>query len=219
MPSISDFHTFFTDNALPPSPLLCSEGMCCDITASYCINKGNHSKCLGLQSEKTFRYKKCTKNFWKLDHLKTWEDSQKKRYSNVSIIRRHSLKQLEETRKDPHRRETFQMPQVWESFSIAGHLKEHEETYGHGREAIQEDKVWQELHQVTRKPMRGSGEIPFKCTQCDMIFSTSSYLETHKTIQEGSHSSAQRVIRVLQDQVQGAWGSLSNVQRVTRASQ
>ena len=49
-----------------------------------------------------------------------------------------------------------------------------------------------------------SGEIPFKSTKCDRSFSTSSYLETHETIQEGSHSSAQRVIRVLQDQVQGA---------------
>ena len=60
----------------------------------------------------------------------------------------------------------------------AGHLKEHERIH--------------------------SGEIPFKCTKCDKSSSTSSYLETHETIQEGSHSSAQRVIRVLQDQVQGA---------------
>ena len=46
-----------------------------------------------------------------------------------------------------------------------------------------------------------TGEKPFKCTKCDNSFSTLSYLETHKTTQERSHSSAQSVTSVFQDQV------------------
>ena len=65
-----------------------------------------------------------------------------------------------------------------------------------------------------------SGEIPFKCAICNKNFSSSNYLET----QEKSHSSAQSVTSVFQDQV--PWRSmrgptqersLSNVQSVTKA--
>ena len=61
------------------------------------------------------------------------------------------------------------------SFSIAGRLKEYERTH--------------------------MGEKPFKCIKCDKSFSTSSYLITHETTQERSHSCAQSVTSVFQDQV------------------
>ena len=64
--------------------------------------------------------------------------------------------------EDQNRREAFQMFKVWQkldphrmifrwskcnkSFSIAGHLKEHANTYG--REAFQMLKVWQELLKI-----------------------------------------------------------------------
>ena len=126
--------------------------------------------------------------------------SQKKRYSNAPIVIRHSPKHATwrnmETWEDPPQK-LFQYPEFANScFSIAGYLKEHMGT--------------------------NSGEIPFKYKNCDKSFSPSNYLET----QEKSHSSAQSVTSVFQDQV--PWRSMKGstqkrslltAQSVTRVSQ
>ena len=142
---------------------------------------------------------KCSK---KSDHLKILirGPTQKKHYSNAPIVRRtfsqaHNLKKLERAHTGE---KLFKCPKC-----ANRNLKEHEGSHSEEKPFRCTKNFSTSIYLKTHERIY-SGEIPFKCTKCDRSFSTSSYLETHETIQEGSHSSAQRVIRVLQDQVQGA---------------
>ena len=128
--------------------------------------------------EKPFRCSKCDKSFSKSDHLYNFERTQTGE-------------------------KLFKCIRCDMSFSTSSYLETQETTQERSHSSGQSVTRYSLSYKKTSERIH-SGEIPFKCTQCDMIFSTSSYLETHETIQEGSHSSAQRVIRVLQDQVQGA---------------
>ena len=71
-----------------------------------------------------------------------------------------------------------------------------ERSHSSGQSVTRDSLCYKKTHERSH-----SGEIPFKCTLCDKSFSTSSYLETHETTQEGSHWSAPSVTRASQHQV------------------
>ena len=149
--------------------------------------------------------------------------TQKKHYSNAPIVIRHSLKHATWRNMREPTPEAFSMPRVCQQLLLNSWPLEG--TYGNPlrRDSIQVHKVWQQL--LTNKLLGDTGEKPFKCTKWDKSFTISSYLKTNEATQERSHSSAQKVTSVFQDQV--PWRSmrglkqersLSNARSVTRAS-
>ena len=139
-----------------------------------------------------------------------------------------NIKFLEGAWEDPHRREAFQMFKVWQdykSFSIAGHLKEHERT--HKREKPFKcwkcDKSFSIAGHLKKHERTRTGEKPFKCKKCARAsqfqvawnFQVANpwedplrrysiqvhkvwqdYLMRHETTQERRHSSAQRLLYI-----------------------